>query len=151
MRKETVLGMIALAIFLVSIAGIPEGYARDKGYVPGVQYWPTRVLGAPSNPTGDCTNLGLTGGYGVVGITRSGISVSLRGATPNKEYQILVGYEHSTGTCDGTWQPVGAFNTDSLGNGNLSPVVSLPSGRQYVFELKDENGNVAFATSPLEL
>ena len=143
--------MIALAIFLVSVAGIPEGYGRDKGYVPGVQVWPSRVLGSASNPTGDCTNLGLTGSYGVVGITRSGISVSLRGATPSNEYQVLVGHEESTGSCDGTWQSVGAITTDSLGNGNLSPVVSLPSGRQYVFELKDESGNVAFATSPLGL
>ncbi|MGD0424110.1 MAG: hypothetical protein ABSA92_11720 [Candidatus Bathyarchaeia archaeon] len=51
------------------------------------------------------------------------------------------------GACDGSWQSVGSVNTDQAGNGQLVQKLNLQSGQIYVFEFKDTQGKLVYATS----
>jgi hypothetical protein len=148
MRKEKLFGIIALVIFSITVLGIPHGYAKTPGPVLAPS-WPNTWIRAVSNPTGGCTDLGLQAVHGTVVVARSGIVVTLQGATPNTNYNVLMGYTRNTAGCDDTWQSLGSINTDASGNGSSNKVLTLQSGHQYVFELKDGSGNVAFATPTL--
>ena len=149
MKKEKLFGIITLAMVSFTLLGIPQGYASKTVGVILTPGWPSRWLKAVSNPTGGCTDLGLQAVHGSVVVARSGLIVTLQGATPNTSYNFLLGYKQSTGTCDGTWQSLGSISTDASGNGSFDQVLTLQSGHQYVFELQDSHGSVAFATPTL--
>ena len=150
MNKEKMVGIVALAMLLVSLVGIQQGYAKGRGPLGRpVTAWV--LVGSVSNPSGGCLNLGLNGAYGTVSILpKTGIQISLQHANPSSTYTVSVGYVEPGAGC-GAWQSVGSVKTDSVGGGTLAQAFSLPSGFSYVFEFKDSAGSIVYATDPLAL
>ena len=59
-------GIVALAMLLVSLVGIQQGYAV-RSEIPSRPI--SGVIGSVSNPSGECLNLGLKSWYGTVTIS----------------------------------------------------------------------------------
>jgi len=142
-------GIVALAMLLVSLVGIQQGYAI-RSDVPSSPI--SGLIESVSNPLGECLNLGLKGWYGTVTISLSRLWIFLRDANPNSTYIVWVGYVQTGGLCGGTWRPIGSVNTDSAGGGTSVQWFRPPSGYSYcVFELKDSAGNIVYGTIALTL
>ena len=139
-------GIVALAVLLVSLVGIQQGYANNN--LPAPISGPIESV---SDPSGGCLNLGLNGAYGTVTISLSRVSILLQDANPSSTYTVSIGYVQTGGGCDGTWQSVGSVNTDSVGSGTLAQWFRPESGYNYIFEFKDSAGSVVYATDPLAL
>jgi hypothetical protein len=143
-------GIVALAVILASLLGVQLSYAKTIAPPGGVHTWV--LIEAVSNPSGGCTNLGLSGGYGGVTLLPNNvIGVSLQHANPSSTYTVSVGYVQTNGGCDGTWQSVGSVNTNSAGYGTLTQKLKLPSGHSYIFEFNDSSGATVYATDALRL
>ena len=143
-------GIVALAVILASLLGVQLGYAKTIAPPGGVRGW--ALIGAVSDPSGGCVDLGLSGGYGAVMTLPNGVfGVYLQHANPSSTYSVSVGYVQANGGCNGTWQSVGSVNTNSVGDGTLAQRLSLPSGHSYIFEFKDNAGNIVYATDALHL
>ena len=152
LNKGKFTGIIALTLILVSLLAFQQGYAIPKKNISplgGLHRW--TLVSSVSDPTGDCVDLGLNGGYGNIIIVSNRVVISLQHATPNSAFTISVGYQQTNGGCDGTWQPVGSLNTDNTGSGILVQQLSLPSGHSYIFEFHDSAGNLLYATDSLQL
>jgi hypothetical protein len=147
LNKEKMVGIVALAMLLVSLVGIQQGYARQTELPPRPV---SALIESVSNPSGGCLNLGLNGGYGTVTISLDHVWIYLQHANPSSTYTISVGYMQ-TGVGCGAWQSVGSLNTDSLGGGTFAQEFYLPIGYSYIFEFKNSAGSIVYATDPLAL
>lgn len=149
LNKGKIAGIVALAMLLVSLVGVQQGYAREGAPVlaPHVSQ---AVIESVSNPSGGCLNLGLDGSYGTVEISPYGLLIYLQHASPSSTYTVSYAYAQTGGACDGTWHSVGSVSTDGLGSGTLGQGLSLASG-SYMFEFKDSAGTTVYATDALTL
>ena len=143
MRKERMFSLVVLAIVAVSIMSLPQAYAKAPGKAnTAVNY----RVSSTSNPSGNCGNFGLTGNYGDVRVRTGTVSVLLWNAHPSSTYTVSVD-KLTQGACDGSWQSVGSISTDQAGNGQMLQKLSLQYGQWYVFEFKDAQGKLVYATS----
>lgn len=149
MDKMRMAGFVTLVIALISLLGIPQGYAKNIA-PPGAPSFPFAPIGSVTNPSGTCTNLGLAHGFGTVSVARHGYVIYLHNVDPHTSFSVSVGYLQN-GVCDGTWQSVGPINTNSSGAGTLQLTLSLTSGHKYVFEFKDSAGTLIYASSSLTI
>jgi len=139
---------VALAMLLVSVVGIQQGYAVRTIFPSPI----SGLIESVSNPTGDCLNLGLKGWYGTVTISLNRLWIYIREGSPNSTYIVWAGYVQAGGTCNGTWTPVGSVSTDRVGEGSSTQWFRPSSTYSYcVFELRDTMGNVVYATYALAL
>ena len=143
MRKERMFRLLVLAIVAVSILSLPQAYAKAPGKTNTAVHY---VISSTSNPSGNCGDFGLAGNYGEV-IVRSGVvGVLLLNTHPSSTYTVSVD-KLTQGVCDGSWQSVGSISTDQAGNGQLLQKLNLQYGQRYVFEFKDAQGKLVYATT----
>lgn len=148
MRRERMFRLLVLAIVVMSILSLPQAYAKGPPYAKGT-YQNTPVMymvSSVSNPSAGCGHLGLTGTYGDVAVGNGRVVVELGNAHSNSTYTVSVD-QFTQGACDGSWQSVGSVTTNQAGNGLLVQKLNLQSGHSYVFEFKDAQGNLVYATS----
>ena len=143
------MGMVAFVIVLASVLSLPQGFAKQAHTGPFSAPYAHQAIQAVSNPTADCTDLGLKNNYGLVIMSTGQLSVNLRGTNPNSVYTVVLGIESKTGYA-GNWHPLGSITTDGTGSGQMERSLSLRN-LEYVVELKDGQGNVALATPTLTL
>lgn len=156
MRKESMFGMIAFTIMLLSVLGLPQGFAANNAPKPyhAYNYAPIQSV---SNPSASCVELtslydalNNTGNYGLVTITSKSQFVRAQNTNPNSVYSASIGYLNSKSVCDGTWKSLGSITTDQAGNGFLVQNLSLKSN-MYEVELRDSAGNLVYATGFMSL
>jgi len=149
MRKERMFNLVILAIVFVSIMSLPQAYASTRKNLPGPQIKPptvaTELISSVSNPSGSCGSFGLTGTYGNVMFGNGHVVVVLQNANPSNTYTVSVD-RFTQGACDGSWQSVGSISTDQKGNGLLVQQLNLQLGHDYVFEFRDTQGSLVYAT-----
>ena len=137
---------VALAMLLVSVVGIQQGYAVRTIFPSPI----SGLIESVSNPTGGCLNLGLKGWYGTVTISVNRLWIYIRDANPNSTYIVWIGYVQVGGTCNGTWRPVGSVSTDSMGEGSSVQWLKLSNSYSYfLLEFKDSAGTVVYGTHVL--
>jgi hypothetical protein len=144
MRKERMFGLLVLAIVAVSILSLPQAYAKASG--PKTKKGAMYLISSVSNPSGGCGNFGLTGSYGNVMVGNGAVTILLQDAHPSSKYIVSVD-QFSQGACDGSWQSVGSVSTNQVGSGQLVQQLNLQPGQIYVFEFKDAQGGLVYATS----
>lgn len=150
MKKGKLARIVALAMLLVYLVGIQQGYAmqHDKLTPPSSV---SALIESVSNPSGGCLNLGLNGWYGTVTVSLSQVWILLQHVNPSSTYTVFVAYIQTGAGCGRTLQLVGSVKTDTVGDGVLVQGFSLPSGQSYVFEFQNSAGTIAYATDPLTL